>query len=67
MGGGWAFMSVTRSQKVLFLCKKLMKTTTVCVINVYFFIKSVVNWSENSVVNWSENSVRFECFVGIAF
>ena len=35
-----------------------MKARTV-LIYVYFFTKSVVNWSENSV--------RFEFFMGIAF
>ena len=40
------------------LCKKLVKPQQ-CVSYVYFFIKSVVKWSEKSV--------RFELFMGIAF
>ena len=41
-----------------FSCKGLRKPQQ-CVIYVYFFI--------NSVVKWSENSVRFEFFMGITF
>ena len=55
------------SQKPLFKCKKLVITQQ-SVIYVYFFIKCVVKWSENSVRfeksygNWLPdglNSVRF--------
>ena len=56
-------------QKPLFKSKKLVRNTTQqSVIYVYFFIKCVVRWSENSVRfeksygNWlpdGSNSVRF--------
>ena len=36
------------SLKYFFSCRKLVKTTKVCNL-FYFFIKSVVKWSENSV------------------
>ena len=37
------------SQKPLFKCKKLVINVQQSVIYVYFFIKCVVRWSENSV------------------
>ena len=46
------------SQKPLFICKKLVKKQQ-SVIYVYFFIKCVVRWNENSV--------RFANLMGISF
>ena len=37
------------SQKPLLKCKKPVINTTKCVFYVYFFVKCVVRWSENSV------------------